>query len=63
MLPPFLQNGGRVKHSGKKSVGEGQKILILKKGLCYGEGGGGRLFKWKGSDNYSHSIKNNCYLL
>ena len=41
MLPPFLQNGGRVKHSGKKSVGEGQKILILKKGLCYGEGGGG----------------------
>lgn len=31
-----LENRGRIKDFAKKSVGEGQKKLIVEEGLCYG---------------------------
>ena len=52
-----------VKNFGKKSVGEGQKILILEEMLCYGGGsifsGGRQTIFWEDEKLNNHSIKRN----
>ena len=65
--PPFLQNRGRVKNCGKEFIGEGQKILILRKGfVLWGVDYPGRkvqIIFGKKVKLHNHSVKNNCYLL
>ena len=52
--PPSKMQSGVVRNFEEKSVGEGEKILILKGGLCYGG-----ISSWKNGKLHDHSIKNN----